>query len=684
MQDLFIEFLPPWVETGLQPAFYDRESGTVLQQTARMYAKVNELVKAVNGMDKIIKEYVDYIDNYFKNLDVQEEINNKLDGMAEGGELAEIIAQYANLPCIHAYATISDMASSENLEDGSYARAMSKTVAGTGDGAYYKIRETVEGDDPDGENLVAITGTTLVAEIIPDYAIESLSAFVNAKFDGVDDYVDDNLVNVKYNGAVGDGVTDDTQAIQDLIDNNHLKTLFFPDGKYLLSAPLQIGTTNAECVSLKLSPNAVIMAKENEGAEYLIEIGKQQGTWDRYEEGNCCIIDGGLWDAENCTIGAIHHIGNRKESQFLNMQVMNAHKGFVLDIGNGSSSSSDVYMSNLNIFGRSSYEDGSIGIEIYGYDNKINNVRMARFQTGVYDASGNYFNNIHVLMSEGGVPMTDAQFNKTTCYVHTGNGGDSKLIDFYNDTCAIGFVQEGNNFTSLIHCFQYWWKSSAGANIVLYRSASGSPSELNITDCNVQLPATANTVKGLDLVDPDGGSNLGYRQYIGIYDNIKITNHVMHNTGKIALTDWIYCTDLDKTRGTVIAGGPWINTMTANTYYPIAYLKEGFYSLLIRAGNYQMIRVNLNVGATVAIESVENIFSHSQSGVLTVALCNAGNDSDNLRDAYLCVKSNTNGLGFNFSISDIHSWNEKVFVKRNYFNALTNPTVNSSSSFNPA
>lgn len=50
MQDLFIEFLPPWVETNLQPAFYDRESGTVLQQTARMYGKINEVIKAVNGM----------------------------------------------------------------------------------------------------------------------------------------------------------------------------------------------------------------------------------------------------------------------------------------------------------------------------------------------------------------------------------------------------------------------------------------------------------------------------------------------------------------------------------------------------------------------------------------------------------------------------------------------------------
>ena len=70
-----INFLPPWVETNLQPAFYDAESGTCLQQTSRMYAKVNQLVRNVNEqneaidsfinmdvhalLDSIIKEYID-------------------------------------------------------------------------------------------------------------------------------------------------------------------------------------------------------------------------------------------------------------------------------------------------------------------------------------------------------------------------------------------------------------------------------------------------------------------------------------------------------------------------------------------------------------------------------------------------------------------------------------------------
>lgn len=105
MNKIFAPFLPPWVETGLQPAFYDMESGTVLQQTARMYAKVQQLTRLFNELSEetktTVEEYIakfvelkDFVDDYFDNLDVQEEINNKLDAMAEDGTLAELLQNY--------------------------------------------------------------------------------------------------------------------------------------------------------------------------------------------------------------------------------------------------------------------------------------------------------------------------------------------------------------------------------------------------------------------------------------------------------------------------------------------------------------------------------------------------------------------------------------------------------------
>lgn len=105
MDKLFVPFLPPWAETGLQPAFYDLESGTVLQQTARMYDKVNQLIRLFNQLSEetktTVEEYIakftelkDFVDDYFDNLDVQEEINNKLDEMTEDGTLLNLILPY--------------------------------------------------------------------------------------------------------------------------------------------------------------------------------------------------------------------------------------------------------------------------------------------------------------------------------------------------------------------------------------------------------------------------------------------------------------------------------------------------------------------------------------------------------------------------------------------------------------
>lgn len=158
MENIFVEFLPPWVETSCQPAFYDKESGTVLQQTARMYARVNMLIRMFNKLSKetktVVEQYIkefndlhDYVHDYFDNLDVQEEINNKLDQMTEDGTLQEIIASYLDANVPWTFDTVEDMKSAENLTDGSFARTLGYSSNSDKGGATYKINETgVTGD----------------------------------------------------------------------------------------------------------------------------------------------------------------------------------------------------------------------------------------------------------------------------------------------------------------------------------------------------------------------------------------------------------------------------------------------------------------------------------------------------------------------------------------------------------
>ena len=55
--------LPYWVLTDLQPAFYDSESGTVLQQTSRVYAKLQEALNEFNNYAKQINTYITEFEN---------------------------------------------------------------------------------------------------------------------------------------------------------------------------------------------------------------------------------------------------------------------------------------------------------------------------------------------------------------------------------------------------------------------------------------------------------------------------------------------------------------------------------------------------------------------------------------------------------------------------------------------
>ena len=164
MENIFVEFLPPWVETGIQPAFYDKESGTVLQQTARMYARVNMLIRMFNKLSKNTKEEVerfetsvnetvenyieqfnelhDYVHDYFDNLDVQEEINNKLDAMVEAGTLQEIITTYIQSNVAWTFDTVADMKQATNLIGGSYAQTTGYYTKNDGGGALYLIEDT--------------------------------------------------------------------------------------------------------------------------------------------------------------------------------------------------------------------------------------------------------------------------------------------------------------------------------------------------------------------------------------------------------------------------------------------------------------------------------------------------------------------------------------------------------------
>lgn len=96
---------------------------------------VNNNGEAVEELQKLYIELKDYLDN----LDLQDEVNNKLDEMAESGELSNIIAQFLNANCILKFDNIQEMVESEALHEGNIVEVFGNENINDGFINYYYI-----------------------------------------------------------------------------------------------------------------------------------------------------------------------------------------------------------------------------------------------------------------------------------------------------------------------------------------------------------------------------------------------------------------------------------------------------------------------------------------------------------------------------------------------------------------
>lgn len=166
----------------------DFDAVTDYQLLCLVVDHLNEVIKNSNEQNTVIQnlynafvELKDYVDNYFDNLDIQEEIDNKLDEMAESGELADIIAQYLEVASVLGFDTKASLKSADNLVNGSITRTLGDATYNDGKGSYYKIRTLTSGDVIDNNNILALANyPTLIAEKIIDYRMNQAESNINS------------------------------------------------------------------------------------------------------------------------------------------------------------------------------------------------------------------------------------------------------------------------------------------------------------------------------------------------------------------------------------------------------------------------------------------------------------------------------------------------------------------------
>ena len=178
------------------PAVYD-DSLSYYELLCKVVDYLNKVMEDDINVVNLVNELEEFVNNYFDNLDVQEEINNKLDAMVESGEFSAVLSDFIEEHIDLVNETLKEFSDEyfENLDVQDYVDT--KVDEMTTDGSF---------------------GRLLADYIVPVYP---------------ENY-----------GAVGDGVTDDTEAFLDLFSES--KYVILSNNKtYLITdiLPLKSGTT---------------------------------------------------------------------------------------------------------------------------------------------------------------------------------------------------------------------------------------------------------------------------------------------------------------------------------------------------------------------------------------------------------------------------------------------------------
>lgn len=212
----------------------DFDAITNWQLFCKLGKEMNKVINSVNMTGEQVElltnafnQLQEYVTNYFENLDVQEEINNKLDEMAEGGELANIIAEFIEMQGLLLYDNVNEMKQSTNLRNGSFAKTYGFYSINDGGKAFYKVREKQENEVPNNITVIQLSDASLVAELVTD-----------------------KVLDVKQFGAKGDGTSNDTVSIQTALTfaSNLGKKLVFSKGVYLVDSSLIINNENNDVI----------------------------------------------------------------------------------------------------------------------------------------------------------------------------------------------------------------------------------------------------------------------------------------------------------------------------------------------------------------------------------------------------------------------------------------------------
>ena len=274
----------------------------------------------------------------------------------------------------------------------------------------------------------------------------------------------------------GADVADELQA---LIDANPNRTIWFPDGVYLVSHTLRTPADPTKSVDLQLANYAVIQATDDFSGGAVIALGGKDPYNTSAVIGSNYSLTGGVIDGNNIADGV--SIDSGRETKVQNTSIKHTVVGLHIKYG-ANSGSSDADIRDINITGNSASD--SVGMLIEGNDNTFTNIRIGYVRTGVIMRSGgNSLTNIHPLFQIGW-----DQYEGSCGFVE--RGGNNLYTYCYSDQFQTAFRIVGNKRSIYDNCYAFWW-SGAGGSCTGFK-AEGDKFEARVTNLRIDFRRDTN------------------------------------------------------------------------------------------------------------------------------------------------------------------------------------------------
>ena len=322
----------------------------------------------------------------------------------------------------------------------------------------------------------------------------------------------------------GEDVSD---AIQKIIDENPMKTIYFPDGEYILAKPICTSGKPENAVSLHLSNFATLKAADGwDHPEAMVRLGAAEPYNTIYRNGSNYYFYGGIVDGNMVANGIAIESG--RETSVRNVSIKHTFIG--LHIARGANNgSSDADIETVNIVGNN--RPGSIGVLIEGLDNTLTNMRIAAIQTGILlKGGGNFMRNIHPLFIYGYEYLDNDYmfFGDSVAFWDQTERGVNWFDYCYSDQMATGYRLADGNKAIIMNPFIMWYSANGNKEV-----AFECDGKFNASVTNPRVHFRGDTTNNSMLIEGTEGGQ-GFIEN-AIFDTTRVheENYKKYITGKI-------------------------------------------------------------------------------------------------------------------------------------------------------